>query len=179
MTIKRKSLEFVKNNTIKPLIGMEVGVYAGDNALNILENLNIKKLFLVDPYIIYSDYNIIDLPMSLEDAKQEALQKTRNYPITWIYKKFEDCSAYIFDNLDFDFIYIDGDHSSEAFEKDLNLAAILIKENGFLCGHDANFNKIKLILDKWVEERGLILYLFNNNFDNSVDWLIKKGDINV
>lgn len=33
-----------------PISGVEVGVYGGDNSLNILQQLNIDVLYLVDPY---------------------------------------------------------------------------------------------------------------------------------
>jgi hypothetical protein len=171
--IKRKSIEYIKNNTTEPLIGMEVGVYTGDNALNIVENLSIEKLYLVDPYTMYRDYNVLDLPISLDNAKEIACKKLQDYNVQWVYKKFEDCNLLDFNSLKLDFIYIDGEHSSEVFEKDLKLAASLIKPDGFLCGHDANFPEIKKVLDEWIKGKDLTLSLFENTADNSMDWLIK------
>ena len=40
----------------KPLVGVEIGVYKGENALSILKTLNVKKLYLIDSYDLYSDY---------------------------------------------------------------------------------------------------------------------------
>ena len=47
-------IKYIKLTTKHPLTGVEIGVYKGENALNILENLNIKMLYLVDPYIPFS-----------------------------------------------------------------------------------------------------------------------------
>lgn len=45
---------FVKNKfNNKSLMGAEIGVSRGINALNILQNLNMEKLFLIDPYEAY------------------------------------------------------------------------------------------------------------------------------
>ena len=41
----------------KDLIGVEIGVFEADHALSLLENLDIKKLYLVDPYEMYDDYD--------------------------------------------------------------------------------------------------------------------------
>lgn len=54
--INRPSLRTLENN--KDLIGVEIGTDAGLNALNILENLDIKKLYLVDPYTMYRDLKV-------------------------------------------------------------------------------------------------------------------------
>jgi len=45
----------------KDLIGAEVGVYKGENAVNILKYLPVKKLYLIDPYQNYSDYTVSNI----------------------------------------------------------------------------------------------------------------------
>jgi hypothetical protein len=37
------------------LVGVEIGTAKGDNALSILQELPIKKLFLIDPYTSYAE----------------------------------------------------------------------------------------------------------------------------
>jgi len=51
----RPVVEFLKTQGKTGLVGLEVGVAFGIHALNILEKLPIKKLYLVDPYIEYED----------------------------------------------------------------------------------------------------------------------------
>ena len=42
----------------KDLIGVEIGVYKGEHAKWMLKNKDIKKLYLVDPYENYLDWNV-------------------------------------------------------------------------------------------------------------------------
>ena len=170
--IKRKSIEYIKHNTGQPLLGIEVGVYKGENAVNILNNLNIEKLYLVDPYLPYCDYNPLDLPTPLDLAKKKAYQETKDFPTSHIYKKFHECTSSDFDNKMFDFIYIDGEHSEDAFRIDFNHALKLVKPDMILCGHDANFPQIKKVLDA----SGYTVTIFDNPFGEGTDWLIDLSD---
>jgi hypothetical protein len=36
------------------LVGIEIGVAAGEHAISLLENLNIERLYLIDPYENYT-----------------------------------------------------------------------------------------------------------------------------
>ena len=38
------------------LIGIEIGVAGGEHALSLLTTLDIKKLYLIDPYEMYESY---------------------------------------------------------------------------------------------------------------------------
>lgn len=169
--IKRKAIEYIKNNTNKPLVGMEVGVYMGDHAINILQNLNIQKLYLVDPYVMYPDYNVLDLPTSLEDAKIAAFNITKDYNVEFIYKKFHEISSDFFGETYFDFIYIDGEHSEDAFILDIAKAFSLIKSTGILCGHDANFEGIRRQLFE-LKAKSFEVQIFENDNGGGFDWLI-------
>ena len=174
--IKRKSIEHIKLNTDYPLVGMEVGVYKGENALNILQNLNIQKLYLIDPYLPYPDYNPHDLPMPLDLAKRIAYETTKNFPVDYLYKKFVNCTDDDFSNQLFDFIYIDGEHSEEAFRNDFDRALGLLKSKSFLCGHDANFPQIRGVLD-FLPFRSDKVFpdprILQNPFGEGWDWLIE------
>ena len=37
-------------------IGAEIGVFEGSHALSLLQNSNVSKLYLIDPYEMYFDY---------------------------------------------------------------------------------------------------------------------------
>jgi len=50
----RPSLALLKGK--KNLIGVEIGVGAGQNSKKILENLDIEKLYLIDSWTKYADY---------------------------------------------------------------------------------------------------------------------------
>ncbi len=135
----RKAMDFVKqkfgNETI---IGAEVGVWKGDNAVNILENMpNVRLLYLVDPY---PDRR----PKSKDWRPFKAIAKKKLAPfnsrIRWIHKEFEVCTTKdIPDPLDF--IYIDGDHSYEYVKQDIALAVQLVKKGGIIGGHDFGWGR--------------------------------------
>lgn len=172
--IKRKAVEYIKKHTNKPLLGMEVGVYIGDHAINILQNLNIQKLYLIDPYIMYPDYNVLDLPTSLDDARIAALNITKGYNVEFIYKKFHEIADGFFGELHFDFIYIDGEHSEDIFILDLMKAFSLIKSKGILCGHDANFEGIARQLLE-LKVKSFPVQILENASGEGFDWILDLG----
>lgn len=105
---------------------MEIGVWYGDNSTEILSALNVKKLYLIDPYLTYEDSN--------EDYSQELLNKARSIAI----KRLKDC-IWTDGNSDIeplDFVYIDGNHSYLSVRGDIYLALSLVKKGGVIGGHD-------------------------------------------
>lgn len=87
----RPSTEFFKKHfKDQPLIGIEIGVFKGDNAKNLLENLNIEKLYLVDSYekLYIKDEDIV--PSMMEESEYSAfLQKELGF--SGIVFNFEKC----------------------------------------------------------------------------------------
>ena len=120
----------------KPLIGVEIGVGFGENAKSILSILNMKMLYLVDPYVPYND-GFIQHPegylRELEIIKKELAHLPN---VTFIRKKSEDAVDDIPDEIDF--CYIDGNHSYEFVKKDIELYYPKIKKGGVIGGHDFN-----------------------------------------
>ncbi len=108
----------------KPLVGVEVGVFLGVNALNFLESLNIKHLYLIDPYY-ESD--------TIRNAARQRLSKYES-KITWIYEPSIKAVKNLPDNLDF--VYLDGDHTYPAVHQEIRLYFSKVKEGGILGGHD-------------------------------------------
>ena len=108
----------------KSLVGVEVGVFLGDNALSMLKHLNIKHLYLIDPY------------WNAGKVKEKARNRLSEYQdkITWIYKSSIDGIKYLPNNLDF--VYLDGDHTYSTVHKEIELYFPKIKEGGILGGHD-------------------------------------------
>jgi len=172
--IKRKSLEIVKVLKGEGLLGAEVGVFAGHNAINIIQNLKPKTLYLVDPYVAYNEYAVVDVEMSLEFAKQNAYNLTHTYNPRYIYKKFHEVTEEeIPEKLDF--IYIDGCHTYEMLEKDFNKALQFIKDDGIICGHDANIEEVRKFLEE-VTLKGCKINFAENLHGEGRDWFyLVKG----
>jgi len=131
------------------LVGVEIGVDEGWNALNMLEGLNIKKLYLVDPYVGYMGKDGIEYPDGFTDVPGEKIKDTtRAYAkeiahkllnkfkdkIVWIEKFSDDAIKDIPDELDF--VYIDGNHNYEYVKSDMENYYPKLRKGGILAGHD-------------------------------------------
>ena len=137
---ERPSLEFVKNKFgNKPLIGAEIGTFQGENAKYILEDLNIKKLYLIDPwedYQGYKDYEKGGQKKNLNKALKKTLKRIKNYKekVKLIKKFSSDAVKDIKEKLDF--IYIDGNHDYKFVKEDMENYYKKLKKGGVLAGHD-------------------------------------------
>ena len=109
----------------KPLVGAEIGVLVGAHAKEILDNLNMEKLYLVDPYFgsITNYHSALDLLKEYEDETK------------WFILPSVEACRYV-DNGTLDFVYIDGLHSYEACFNDITAWHTKVKEGGFIAGHD-------------------------------------------
>jgi len=123
----RPYLQFMKYHfNGAEISGIEIGVWKGDNAKMILDTLNIKKLYLIDPYIGNKRQN----------DKAIALKKLKLYEdkCNFIFKKSSEAIFEIPSNLDF--IYIDGNHDYDFVKNDINLYFNKIRKGGIIAGHD-------------------------------------------
>lgn len=123
------------------LVGVEIGVYRGEHAESLLKHLNIRRLFLIDPYELYATYKEgrahygVDHE-SLSSAKEHALERLAPYAgkVSWIFKKSIDSLAEIPDQLDF--VYVDGNHDEVFVNSDILSFFPKIRKGGILGGHD-------------------------------------------
>ncbi len=117
-----------------PLTGVEIGFGLGHNAHNLLETLNIRKLFCVDPCIgqPYQDLHgevrchvnkRSYYPLLKEDSRVEFIEQTSDDALRVLPKEL-------------DFVYIDGLHTYEQCLKDLKNYAPFVRKGGVLGGHD-------------------------------------------
>lgn len=141
----------------KPLIGIEIGVLAGENSLEMFENLNIKKLYLIDPYSSYSDYKETEMDArgqkSLNKYEQSARNRLNKYKdkIVWVKKFSSDAWKDIKEEVDF--VYIDGNHQYEYVKKDIETYYPLVKKGGVFGGHDYN---TFLPMEKSMQDYGVV-----------------------
>ena len=158
----RPSTKFMKSYfENRSLVGAEIGVNVGENALSLLNKLNIRMLYLIDSY-------------EKQDVRREAIKRVGRYEnkIKFIIKKSVDASKDIKESLDF--VYIDADHKYDSVYQDLDSYYPLVKDGGVVCGHDV-FN-IKDVLDAvkdWCVNNGILF-----NID-APDWYFVKGVKNV
>ena len=138
------------------LRGVEIGVDKANNALSILKELPIGKLFLIDPYIPYEDKS---RARSADYAI--AHDKLAEYPqVVWLLKTSESANKEFQNEEAFDFVYIDGNHAFEFVKKDITLYYPLIKNNGLIGGHDYTplYESVMRAVNEFAEQTELDLH---------------------
>lgn len=175
----RQMIHFLKMVfSTKPVVGAEVGVYAGQNALSILQTLNIEKLYLIDPYIPYEGYNEPKNNVSeLNKAREIAMLRLLNYSdvIEWLFMRSDEAATKIQDSLDF--VYIDANHAYDYVKRDIYDYYRLVKPYGYIGGHDYVLSykpvviEVKRVVDDFVNEYGYDLCIGSFDFP---DWWVQK-----
>ena len=120
-----------------PIIGLEIGVFNGLNASNLLRNLPNLTLHGIDPYQTYDDWcGAIDNSV-LTEAENTAVEYTQLYKDRFIsHKKTSDAAVHSFNDNYFDFIFIDGRHDYEQVLNDCINYYPKVKPGGIFSGHD-------------------------------------------
>lgn len=145
----------------KDLVGAEIGVWAGTNAISILENLDIKKLYLIDCYEIYDGWgfevigDIAGCGCDVERAKKRVKKDIREAKIAaekklkkhkdkvvWLQEMSHTAAKKIKDE-SLDFVYIDGNHTYEFVRVDILVWRPKVKIGGILGGHDFNADGVQ------------------------------------
>ena len=159
----RPMILYVKKNKGKNLVGVEIGSYACCNAKNILQNLCMKKLYIVDPYL---EVDMVYSAPVFDEAKKR-LKKWKN-KVTFV-KKFSQAAVVDIPN-NLDFVYIDGNHLYKFVKNDINMYYPKIRKGGIIGGHnfESNFLGVMRAVMEFVEENNLTLYVLYNDW-----WIVK------
>ena len=156
------------------LVGVEIGVSRGNNAIKMLKTLDLKKLYLIDPYTSYvdgdTDSTVID-----SSLLKICYEKTKK-----IFDKFNnvvfiiDYSYNVVNQIPIlDFVYIDGNHNYNDVKRDINLYWQKVKNGGMLGGHDfeGRYQGVVWAVTEFAREKHLKLY------SNFRDWWFIKNDV--
>lgn len=138
------AIKHFKNN---PITAVEIGTFKGKNAKSILKNLNIKKLYLIDPWEEYEDYiksekekNTNNLNKSFVECKKRL--KNWEYKIKYV-REYSDSAAKKIPLVDF--VYIDGNHEYNYVLNDINNYYTKVKKGGILAGHDIDWGNQQVL----------------------------------
>ena len=176
--IGRPSLRTLRGK--KDLVGVEIGVDRGGNAESILKNLDIKTLYLIDPYYFYNEMRNLGCHTSEEqniECETEAKKRLLPYEdkIVWIRDTSENAIDKIPD--DVDFVYIDGNHRYEYVKKDIELYSKKVKNGGLIAGHDYDYIDTKKAVDECIH--GGFVRRANGGPSNHIFldwWTIKESE---
>ena len=141
-----------------PIIGLEIGVYKGENASNLLENLPNLILYGIDPYRVYKDWNGSTLTVeNASIAENTAIESILPYKERFV--KCKNTSDELFSTFEdnyFDFIFIDGCHDYEQVLKDCRNYYSKLKSGGIFSGHDylSYIGGVKQAVDEFAAETG-------------------------
>lgn len=158
----RPTMEAVKANFgLTPLCGAELGILIGDNAIDMMKNLNIRTLHVVDNFSISHEKQQKDAEKHLaEYSSRVAWHIGDSYLMA---KEVEDDSL--------DFVYIDADHTYQAVKKDLVAWFPKLKSGGIFGGHDfflLNNPGVEPAVREFTKARGYTFETEKNDW-----WLIK------
>jgi len=165
-----------------PLVGVEIGVFLGDNAEFILKTLDIRKLYLIDPFDPDNDFEGYIKP-KLGRVKQRTVDRLEPYAdkVEWLFTTSDDAAPILKGLLGeslLDFVYIDGNHSCEYVKRDLENYWQLVKIGGFVSGHDYAMRAnppitARIAVDEFVESHKVELHI-SREFDPHMDWWFRR-----
>lgn len=184
--LHRAMIHYIKSKEgDRPLIGVEVGVLAGLSTEIILNILNIKKLYLVDPYKVYDTDTYSQ--EELDTAHKVAVARLQPWKdkIEWVKMKSLD-AAKMFEKkgIRFDFGYLDPSHAYDDVIDDANAWWDLVIR--YLGGHDylpdivepENYRYIQVMsaINDWTSAHRRPF--FSSDFEYS-DWWIDKKQLDM
>jgi hypothetical protein len=160
---RRDLLELLPKNSI----GVEVGVFKGAFAQELLEVVSPSMVYLIDPWkgvIESGDMNgqNIEYIHGNDYYSTVILPKFGVLPNVEVLREHSDILN-SFDDDSIDWIYIDADHQYPSVKYDLQLAYAKVKPNGYILGHDYNNDMcpgVVRAVDEFCNQRNLqIQYL--------------------
>ena len=161
----RPFIEYMSSLKRKNLVGVEIGVYTAANANRIINRLNIKKLYLIDPYEVDSgNFNRFE-------ARSKAVLRVSGYGNTqFIFKKSSEAVKDI-DGL-VDFVYIDGSHQQEDVTADLFNYYNLVKDSGIIAGDNYEMLSVKIPVD--IFSKDVKAKLTIKSWEQAIEWWFIK-----
>jgi hypothetical protein len=144
-------------NSLKgELVGVEVGVCLAHTTEAYAKGIkNLKKLYAVDNYPTFVDWDGSDWNKDRQDLMKKAAQeKMLAYKdkVEFLHVSSEEFVKTIEDE-SLDFVFIDGDHSFEAALKDFQNYYPKVKTGGIFGGHDIQLDSVRNALTYFLKEK--------------------------
>jgi glycosyltransferase involved in cell wall biosynthesis len=159
--------------------GVEIGVAFGGHSEAILKSTSIEKLYGVDPYQHFDDY---DDPMNLPQNEFDALYEFTKNRLSVFGNRFEiirnvSSNAISIINEPIDFVYIDALHTYEGVLDDLKIWFSKVRDGGIIGGHDyghLNFHGVKQAIYEFFNRFGWEIFQLGETV-----WWVEKKPIHI
>lgn len=157
------------------LIGIEIGLACGFSSyLLTTECQNVSKLYGIDPFIPYKDWNADISEERINTMFDEFKENMSIIPnFEFIHKTSTD-AADQFENESIDFIFIDGDHSEQAVYNDLQMYAPKVKKGGIIAGHDWFLAEVRSAVSRYANENNVSLGTDIKYIENTAWYWVKN-----
>jgi hypothetical protein len=147
---------FLFNFIPKKKICLELGVWKGHFAKEIIKHAKPSELHLVDPWIFVEEMRkYFNDQEELDKIHQKVCKRFSDKKFVTIHRCTSEQLAQNFSDEYFDWIYIDGDHSFEGVYSDLINYHSKVKKGGLIIGDDygGKSRGVKKAVDKFCIER--------------------------
>jgi predicted O-methyltransferase YrrM len=119
---------------------VEVGTFSGENAVVMAKYFN--SVVTVDPWRNGYDKDDHASNADMAEVEKKYFERTAWFPNISHLKLTSLEGANEFQDASLDFVYLDGDHRTDAVVADIDAWKPKIRKGGILAGHDINMDKV-------------------------------------
>jgi len=172
----REALKYINRSlgSSNYLVGAEIGVRTGKNALSMLESMPTRKVYLIDHYEkhLESSGNFVSFTDQHKFYKEMFVSIQPYLDRAVLVSMPSVFASTLFSDEYFDFVYVDGRHGYADVMEDLTLWYPKVKKNGVLCGHDfgnKSTPEVELAVRDFCNSKGLELFKMDD-----LDWVTRR-----
>jgi predicted O-methyltransferase YrrM len=150
------------------LTGAELGVCMAASTEYFAINIkNLKKLYAVDNYPSYTDWNGTEMTAYIQNRfKEHAANRIAPYPMVEVV--YESSDEFASHSPQLDFVFIDGDHSYDGVMRDIKNYYPLVRSGGIVSGHDFKLRDVGQALSDFFRDKEEVIPAENNC------WYVRK-----
>lgn len=138
---------------------VEVGTFSGENA--VLMSCYFKSVVTVDPWANGYDKDDHASNADMVEVEKKYFERIADFPNISHMKLISLEGAKKFEDASLDFVYLDGDHQTEAVVADIDAWKPKVRSGGILAGHDINMEKVYNALNQRLN--GVVAKLFKDS----------------
>lgn len=154
-----------------PITCAEIGSWEGENAYFMFKYMNIKHLYIIDPYLSYSEYDEAGKTVQVVNTAYEKMQK-RLAPYWDRVTVIRKMSSKVELPENVDYVYVDGNHAYKYAKEDMVKFIKYVKRGGIMGGHDLDLPDVAQAFAEFVGENKLKPHTGANI--KSVDWWVER-----